>query len=1054
MTGYTRQSAADIINGLEVTAPPLNAEFNQLAATFNAATGHSHDGTAGNGPKIDLSTSVLGYLPALNGGVAGRNNTGATGVPSTVNDNTQGYAPGSIWINTLTGRIYRCVGNTTNAAVWREEVLVQSGNSIVPASNATVDIGTLAARFKDAYLSGTLTANRVTGLATPSASSDAATKSYVDSVAGSATAAAASAASAAASLATFQNQYHGPRTTAPTENVDVGDIYYDSILNFMLVYDGTAWNPVVEASLGGVRRAQYVVETDDVTEFSAGGIFSFTQVYKNGLKLLFGVDYTEASPNIVLTTGAMTGDTIDIFAYEANDATDYYTKAAADSRYVALSGNQTIAGTKTFSSPIVGSGASLTSLNASNLSSGTVADARIPTNIVRSTLTLTGGDGMNAIGDLSTNRTISVDSSVVRLTTTQTLTNKTLTTPTINTPTINGGTITNITDLAIADGGTGASTAAAARSNLGLGTISTQNSNAVTITGGSITGITDITVADGGTGASDAATARTNLGAAASAITVSAGTGLTGGGNLTANRTISADIATQAEAEAGTVSNKLMTPERVAQAISALMPSGYGGATSLITSTDVTLTASSSRVQKITFLTADGSVILPDATTFDEAGYPVFQIINDGANTFFVKTSDGKVLDTVTSGNVLQLSLVGKSSSVGLWSSQNGPYWVFTGFRTDFGSAPDTNGTSRIVLLTDTTALIVYSDSALDDINAAVAIFDPITRSWTFGTPKVLSTASYATNIKVVRTSATTAMVVYLDNAVGVYAISVSVSGSTVSNSARATILTTATTSRNVHFLVPLTSNTLLVCYDTATANQSAVRVITDNGTGSAPSLGTAVNMSSHSALNGSVDAIALSDTKVLMAFANGTVSPFTLSVRHVTISGTTVTLGTIVATSQTVTGGAIGILQMSTDNAVVLSLQNLQALVDTSGTNPSVVAAGPLPNGTFSTSASQNGSFDYIPFIKTGPTKAFVLNATGNNATVHRLEYIEGVGFYRTATFTISTTIFPRLDGGTSRISAAAQFSNGEIVALADMYQDVALTKVVPILAQIIPLE
>lgn len=50
-----------------------------------------------------------------------------------------------------------------------------------------------------------------------------------------------------------------------------------------------------------------------------------------------------------------------------------------------------------------------------------------------------------------------------------------------------------------------------ARTSLGLGTIATQDANNVTISGGSVTGITDIAVADGGTGASTAANARVNL---------------------------------------------------------------------------------------------------------------------------------------------------------------------------------------------------------------------------------------------------------------------------------------------------------------------------------------------------------------------------------------------------------------------------------------------------------------------------------------------------------------------------------------------------------------
>ena len=72
-------------------------------------------------------------------------------------------------------------------------------------------------------------------------------------------------------------------------------------------------------------------------------------------------------------------------------------------------------------------------------------------------------------------------------------------------------------------------------SSLGLGTISTQDSNNVSITGGSITGITDLAVADGGTGSSSLTANNVLLGNGTSALqTIAPGTS---GNVLTSNGT-------------------------------------------------------------------------------------------------------------------------------------------------------------------------------------------------------------------------------------------------------------------------------------------------------------------------------------------------------------------------------------------------------------------------------------------------------------------------------------------------------------------------------------
>ena len=101
-----------------------------------------------------------------------------------------------------------------------------------------------------------------------------------------------------------------------------------------------------------------------------------------------------------------------------------------------------------------------------------------------------------------------------------TITGATLTSNTFTSPVISGGSINN-TPIGATTANTGAFTTLSATGATTFSgatvvsaslTANTFSSSGATITGGSVSGITDLAIADGGTGASTAAAARTNLG--------------------------------------------------------------------------------------------------------------------------------------------------------------------------------------------------------------------------------------------------------------------------------------------------------------------------------------------------------------------------------------------------------------------------------------------------------------------------------------------------------------------------------------------------------------
>ena len=190
--------------------------------------------------------------------------------------------------------------------------------------------------------------SKITGLATPTASTDAATKGYIDSTfsetaaaAASATAAAASAASAASSYDQFDDRYLGSKSSDPTVDNDgnaliTGALYYNTTAEQIKVYTGSVWKNA-GSTVNGTSSRTVATATSNQTSFSVTYDVGFVDVYLNGVKLLAGTDFTATNGTaIILSSGATAGDIVDIVAYGAFELANHYTQTQSNARYALI----------------------------------------------------------------------------------------------------------------------------------------------------------------------------------------------------------------------------------------------------------------------------------------------------------------------------------------------------------------------------------------------------------------------------------------------------------------------------------------------------------------------------------------------------------------------------------------------------------------------------------------------------------------------------------------------------------------------------------------------
>jgi hypothetical protein len=191
--------------------------------------------------------------------------------------------------------------------------------------------------------SGSTMTGALTLSGAPSSNLHAATKAYVDTVAGSATAAAASATAAAESYDSFDDRYLGSKSSAPSVDNDgnaliTGALYWNSVSNTMFAWTGSAWGSI--SSTAAIFRFRFTAAGGETSESGLddnGVTLSYLpgkeQVYLNGVLLVRTTDYTASDGTSITSLAALTaGDILEIITFTAFDLATAIDKTLFDAK--------------------------------------------------------------------------------------------------------------------------------------------------------------------------------------------------------------------------------------------------------------------------------------------------------------------------------------------------------------------------------------------------------------------------------------------------------------------------------------------------------------------------------------------------------------------------------------------------------------------------------------------------------------------------------------------------------------------------------------------------